>query len=1019
MNDRLAKIKIAALFHDPPHKPLVLKDGHEQIADQFVEPLVQGIGGLSDQDRRWIRQADHLASGADRFAWLVGLTADPRWTVNPREELEIVHPLEGRPILVPGARTGKAWQLAVDSEQVEQLDALFEELGAQVRFLAKKPELLFLLLWRFTPDLLRALEGSADHSRGRFKLGTLWELLPADTRIPDHPVMVHNSLVAALAAILAEEQKPALLRVALGPVQDFIAASRKLSDLWASSTILAEAAWQAMEPVVRDLGPDHLVFPSLRLEPRFDRWFLSRLGFPPPKHEVKTEKVEQEVQQRLQNLDGDPTGLQALVRVLTVAYSTLPRNLLVPSIPNVFTAIVPDRRARELAKECERQARDWWRERVRQAAAKAGEGEEFVLRAEQQGQSLLEVFWSVIPWDATVDPHHWVEDSKSRWHKNQSHAARVLTMLGLLKPEVVSLKPNAGVLYADLNEQAELLVSAAKQERYALRSPRDEGGLKCSVCGEREVLGGSDFWTQRTTGYAGRKDRNRLTDNEQLCGVCTAKRHFDLEELEDSRLGRQPSTGEIAASAFKLAVIRACTGRKDLGLMEKVQRFVDAARRAESEGCIDKADLHAYCCPVVQLAVDEEGREDPDLQQFAHIDGQWLLPFPREEAAKQLPEELLAAAKALRQAAAKWAIPPPRPYLAVVDFDGDEMGKWLSGTHPNRPRFIDSLHSKLREALLETCPQIRDRAKARRPITPAFHAALSSAAAAFARIGAPLTIEGEDLPGHLVYAGGDDALFLAPIPEVLELVRRLRLRFSGHPQGFSGAEEAVVDGPPSPWLAARLGKYGKVWPAETSSSVDRLGLAFGSGATASAGLCVFHYRWPLGSALEAARQSLEQAKRAGRDRLGITIQRRSGSVTQCVLPFTGKEGPPFPLQSLQAVVGDFAAGRVSPRLASLFRAELAPLLGPRPGALSSPSASMEPEQLWNLAEVLARRVAQRREVRDSTGSENGSNRAVMDHILQLGKAVRNGRLKDLGDAELRIVQWSELLTAAAFLAREG
>lgn len=45
MEERTAKIKIGALFHDPPHKPLVLDRGHDELAIQFIEPLVENIGG--------------------------------------------------------------------------------------------------------------------------------------------------------------------------------------------------------------------------------------------------------------------------------------------------------------------------------------------------------------------------------------------------------------------------------------------------------------------------------------------------------------------------------------------------------------------------------------------------------------------------------------------------------------------------------------------------------------------------------------------------------------------------------------------------------------------------------------------------------------------------------------------------------------------------------------------------------------------------------------------------------------
>lgn len=366
----------------------------------------------------------------------------------------------------------------------------------------------------------------------------------------------------------------------------------------------------------------------------------------------------------------------------------------------------------------------------------------------------------------------------------------------------------------------------------------------------------------------------------------------------------------------------------------------------------------------------------------------------------------------------------PRPYLAVVDFDGDEMGKWLSGTHRNFPRFVNALHSKVRAALEEKCPQVKERSQGLRPITPAFHAAFSAAAASFARIGAPLTIEGEDLPGHLVYAGGDDALFLASVPETLELVRRLRLRFSGHPQSFSAKPR--TDGERderahSPWLAACVGEYGKVWPAKSSSEVERLGLAFGNGATASAGLCVFHYRWPLSSALRAARQALDEAKRGGRNRLGIVIQRRSGSVTKCFLPFSATDAGRSPVELLQALVEDFAQGRVSTRLASLFRAELAPLLGSRPTPGAAKGVSPTPEELWEVACVLAKRVATRREVKERAAEKEagGSNQRIVEHLLALGEAMRGNGFASMEKAEQAIVEWSEVVTAAAFLAREG
>ena len=97
-----------------------------------------------------------------------------------------------------------------------------------------------LTLWRFGPELRE----EADNG----KLGELWKLLPADTRIPDHSIWDHLDLVSAFAGAFAADPQgeAALLALSIGPVQSFIAAARKMEDLWAGSHLLERLAWQAM-----------------------------------------------------------------------------------------------------------------------------------------------------------------------------------------------------------------------------------------------------------------------------------------------------------------------------------------------------------------------------------------------------------------------------------------------------------------------------------------------------------------------------------------------------------------------------------------------------------------------------------------------------------------------------------------------------------------------------------------------------------------------------------------------------
>lgn len=973
-------IKLHALLHDPPHKPLALGRGHERQG----RALAQWMTGQAASDRVWeaIKRADALASGADRESWLKAVGVDPR------TELCLLHPLDGQPVLVPASATGRPLELAFAPEVVDRATELVDRCADEFRAVGDA-RLRYLLFWRFAVDVLRAIEAEGEPHEKRMRCGVLWAVFPADSRMPDHPVRAHDSLVAALAPLLAAGEEAALVRFSFGPVQSFIAAARKLRDLWAGSSILAETLWRAMEPFVAACGPDAIVFPSLCEEPRFERWLLEQCqGLSLP-------------------------GERPLAKVMAEARDRLKRGLRMPSLPNIFVALVPRSEAVALARAAADSVRGYWSEEVAAAAAEAGEGDAYAERAVAQALASIEIAWSVAVWPLPASLDGALGRSERlAWHRAEPLVTRALANRAKLQVALGGYTPNGGLLYADVFEQAVLLVDAAKRER--LRVTRGEGGLKCSVCGEREVLGPGTFWEQR---HQKRRDSRKLDEGEQLCGPCTWKRHFHLAAVGD----RHPSTGEVAASEFKLAVIRRCNGG-DRELRAAVQEFVDAVEAAVEAGAIKDVDARVFCAQAVHAEAAKDDMEGKLMERFACVDGQWLLAYPREEPGKEPPRAVMRAADGLRRAAGdgKSKIALPRPYLAIVVFDGDEMGKWVSGTHERFPRLWNALHHKVQDALAKeghTRETLRDVA---RFLSPALHGALSAAASTFARLTAPLTIEGEEVPGHLVYAGGDDALFVAPVPAALDLVWRLRRRFSGWPGPFGAEEEQ--EAPCTPWVVARLGQYGLPLPSGVGDEQPRrLGLAFGAAATASAGMCVFHYRWPLSAALELAREAERAAKESGRDALGITIQRRSGSITKAVVPFLregalgtspaddgggGDAARPravwrlgqAPIHQFCRLVALLAEDKASPRLASLFRSEIEAL---RLQA-DSPAAVV-----WDMVFELARRVVRRRDLvaAEAVGGE------LEEVVLGLGSALRARNQR----AGIRL--WGEALTAAAFLAR--
>lgn len=408
---------------------------------------------------------------------------------------------------------------------------------------------------------------------------------------------------------------------------------------------------------------------------------------------------------------------------------------------------------------------------------------------------------------------------------------------------------------------------------------------------------------------------------------------------------------------------------------------------------------------------------------FARISGEVLLGNSREDRDADndedaIPEGVIRAVRDLRRAAkARCGIDPPRPYLAVLMMDGDEMGKWLSGEKnlPLRAYLSSEATADLKEAGMD--PLLRTDGPPW-PMTPALHAALSEACAVFSQRTAPRTIERDGLPAFLVYAGGDDVLALTPVgchdaaqPMELatEAAARLRLRFSGHVRRDTGRGDV-------PDASCDAGYV--LHPH------DGLGMTFGRRGTASAGLAVFHHRWPLGRALEEARRAQERAKdELGRDALAISLLRRSGQVTHTGLKFDlGFNGSA--VVAFQHLCHAFAFGRLSPRFVAEIRQRLANFHG-----------GLDGDALMSLARPLIREAATghfgRTDRRGGGGGDSGGEAELADILAALDRlagAVPKLTTDDSAPRRVsqgqgvapdlkRLIGWLDLIEAAAFLGR--
>ena len=467
--DLFWKAKTAAFLHDPPHKPLVLGLGHaaigQKLADMWMGEPLSHAGWTSA-----IQQADWLASGADRERFLRDVTVDPR------RDLTLIHPLDGQPLHTFLAGTQNDGVLRLDGLRLQPDDVhtaqkvtedVFSSIGAWLAKEKTDPRTRYLTLWRFLPDILRAYER---HNGSQRPLAALWERLPADTRMPTHSVLSHCTLTSCLASVLHHEPRGALFLFTVGPVQGFIGHSRRVADLWAGSSLLSDCIWAAMREVCLALGPDHVLFPSLRGQPLLDRWLLEDLGLA-----------------RWTEAPGVPPMLK---EALQSTHMSLKNRLRIPSLPNRFAAIVPRSHVQRVGEFCEKAVRCFWDETFERSLPKLAdalgcndEAKGLILhQAKRQLQALLEVSWCGVPWDLSARGSQLMAGDRtplgSPW--------RARDALELTR-DLPGYEPNAGVLYGDIMAEAQRVLDGLKRNGVNLTDSAEDG-LKCSICGEREVL---------------------------------------------------------------------------------------------------------------------------------------------------------------------------------------------------------------------------------------------------------------------------------------------------------------------------------------------------------------------------------------------------------------------------------------------------------------------------------------------------------------------------------------------------
>ncbi|NLX98476.1 MAG: type III-B CRISPR-associated protein Cas10/Cmr2 [Rhodopirellula sp.] len=870
MND--AQDLLIAWLHDPPDKALDIQR-HVGRACRYLSSALRSPVEPSMLQQNY---ADQMASATERLPM-------PRWEADARtvvgaDQLRLLHPLSGDNADEDPIHRQR------DLRENEILSAIEELLDG-----VDDPVSRFLVLWRMLPERLATVR-------------PVYGCLPADTRVPDHTIWQHLDTTAGLHQVLGDSQGGAFLCFSIGPVQSFIATARTVRDLWTGSMILSWLTFRAMLPVVGELGPTALIYPSLRGIPLLDLWLCRQ------------------------------PGLRGKINLAGVFARKM------PCIPNRFVAMVPwgesGSQAGQLADACRGAAAEAWRE---MAAAVHGELDARLSNWDAdwdrhwQGQidGFFDLRTSLLPWRQCDDAVLARLVGGGKPFDDAFPDAANVRKLETSIPEghrVSYSQRSAGQWQFRLELSARLL-EADKGIRHvppaADVEEREWTAAKCSMMGTVEQMGPPEsadaarFWKQVVADV--QIGGVRVRAGEQLGAVALVKRFagpasFCQElELADPRQLRFDDTATIAAASW--------------------------LQRARAKG-FDWLDPQRV------------------RDRFDQWSGQWLHASGQKAAGddEKCPPEVWRQICAARKDPELGA---PPVYYGVLMMDGDSLGEWLSGK--KSPQVRDVLHPQVRE-YFEQFPEAAAGLDARRPVTPALHAAISEALANFALCFVPEIVTRHR--GTLIYAGGDDVLALLPTAGAIRCAHELQETYR------------------RPWQVDRAGQRR---------------LLMGPRATLSAGLAVVHHKEDLRFALKAARDAEQGAKRSGRDTLRIAACRRSGEHASALCP--------WPFSATVNRWTDAFQNSASDRWAYHLRSSLVTLRGLKPEAME--------------AEI--RRQMNRCERETRTLFDDGSGDKAGEELVAAFRSYRSyekpdgsPRFQDIGDA---LEGFITLCQTASFLAR--
>jgi CRISPR-associated protein Cmr2 len=694
--------KLIAYWHDPIDKALNIKN-HEVRAAEYLS-----IYGLEKPNKNYWNVADSIASGFQRGVFpSYNSDKDKNGAIDFLKNPILTHPISNEKLetKIPLSFNINKFEEDVKDKIKEIIGMKPEDGGYSTKF-SNDSNGFSVARFFHTHFILRYLLSS----KNTLELGSLWHKIPADTRIPDHSIWDHNSLVSAINScielshlkVLEQSEKKeenknyefnkrnlqfevgqnvGLMTFSISPVQEFISVARKLRDYWTGSVIISWLAFEGIKWVMENLGPDHVIFPSLIDQPLVNKYLLDKWR-------------------------------------ITESKTLLSEERKLATLPNKFMFLIPIKHADEIGKQVEESIQKNWKNLYENLLHKL----KFTLKLDSKEVGTLERifenqnknYWK-INWSASnLLSEKNIDEIKNLLPRNRIE--NILKISKHFSKMINTSNESYGLFYPLSHSLTQSVLASSKNIKNKFNN--EELGEKCHLCGELEVLNIckdkrdikdykksiENFWDKVISNY----ENSEFKENERLCSICLMKRlayriikddkNHILNETFDT--SDYPSTTYLALSDyFNRENITNENTKKQVA-----QDLYDSEKKIP--GVVDKDKYYS----ILMMDGDKMG----DL-----INGDLL------------------------------------------------ENKWENILHPEIvSRFKkDSFEKKYRDNWKELL-------KERRTVTPSFHLAVSEALGDFSLYGVSSIVRKNR--GKLIYAGGDDVCAVLPISSVLKAATEIK-----------------------------------------------------------------------------------------------------------------------------------------------------------------------------------------------------------------------------------------------------